>query len=1171
MKLTRIDIHGFKSFYRKTVIVFDRGITAIVGPNGCGKSNIVDAIKWVMGEQGARNLRGNAMEDVIFAGTKQKGPLGFCEVKLTFEGTEHLPVSTRWPHGPTLCVERRLERGKGSDYFINRKRCRLSDIQEVLAGTGVGVGQGGRRAYAIIEQGQIDQVVSARADERRYLIEEAAGVTRYRQQRRVAERKLSQTDQNLQRVADIVSEVERQLRGLKRQAKKAERFRDYRAEATRIGIRQCGVDLRKLKADIDRSKAGLKTLVTASDTERVGLEALLSNGAALDMKRREAAERLSSAAQTLSTFEEDAKLTRERLAGAAREQGIVIEQIERAKTDLESGESQLSVLEAERQSVQVSVSSIETEVAEEKVALKLAQEEEKNASLMYLEARSELERCFRREAEQKHEVTMQQYRIRTGEERYKQALSRFEHLSNEQDLQPRINSESVALATLAEEKMKVDAAVERLERERASTHDWARAFNARHDNLKRDFQRVQSELMRAETRCQSLIQLQTGAEMWGKGVDLLLNRPGIIGPIIEQFSSDAKDQRGGLAALDRAAEALVVVNFEKAMAYVQEASREEVAVSLVLEQVEWSTDDSLKEHSLETCTLAHQELAQRLFSGIMIVDDLSDAPSCFDREPNLNVVVSRDGHSVSRAGVLRTWGKSVVDEVLGRKSKIEALKTEVDRLGSALSAIEGRLVQTEHAAQEGMKQNRLTNEAYGEARIAAGEIKGRHRQAVESLERINAYAKRIEREHAEIKRVLESSQSDVELARAAFELAAQNLSDFSEEIALATEGRRFAEEAKDKLVMSTQSRRARVVGLDERLSSLKSTLSRLTRQEAEVTVRRTRFDEMSKSSSSRLDALRQRVGEDEKRLKSAEHSALDWAGKLSAFKSEHTKYEDELRLAQGKIEQRRSRIDHVRERKNTAALQVESGELRITALAERIRDRFNLSLQELAIQCVDVQEVGDEERARLRELEHLLEKLGDVNLSAIEEFEAISERHEFLIAQQADLVEAVSDLTEAMQRIDETSKALFIEAFERINELFQGLFPRLFKGGEGRLSLTNPDDLLTTGIEIHCQPPGKRLQSVDLMSGGEKAMCALALIFAVFRFRPSPFCLLDEVDAPLDDVNIGRFNEVVRALSGSSQVVLVTHNKRTMEIADSLYGVTMEESGVSKLVGVQLA
>ena len=829
------------------------------------------------------------------------------------------------------------------------------------------------------------------------------------------------------------------------------------------------------------------------------------------------------------------------------------------------------MLEAERQSVQESVTSIEVAIAQERAELEVAQREEKLASHRYLDARSELERCFRKEAEQKHEVTMQQYRIRTGEERRRQALSRFEHLSSEQDLKPRIEQESAGLVVLDREKSLAEAAVDRLDRERRITHDWARAFNARQDELKRKFQKVQSELMRAETRCQSLIQLQTGAEMWGKGVELLLGRPDVVGPLIDQFTSETRDQRGGIAALDRAAEALVVSHFDRAIEYVEEASQAQVAVSMVLEQVEWSTDPTGNADGLESCALANSDLTRRLFQGIRIVEHLNEAPSVFDSNPHLNVIVTREGHALSRSGLLRTWGKSVVDEVLGRKLEIQSLHDDVGVLKITLCDIESSLEQTQSAARDAMKLNQLKSEAYGESRLSFGEIKGRYRQASESLERIQAYAQRIERERVEIKNVLESSDKEIETARKAFEEASQNLSDFSEEIALATEGRRVAEEAKDRLVMSTQSRRARVVGLDERLSSLNSTLSRLTRQEAEVTVRRTRFDEVSKSSSSRLDALRLRVREDEARLQIAESSALDWAGRLSAVKSEHTKYEDDLGRVKSKTDHLRNRIDDVRERKNQAALQVESAELRVTALADRVRDRFNLSLEELALRCMDVKEVGDTERMRLRELEHLLEKLGDVNLSAIEEFEAISERHEFLIAQQTDLVEAVSDLTEAMQRIDETSKVLFIEAFERINELFEGLFPRLFQGGEGRLSLTNPDDLLTTGIEIHCQPPGKRLQSVDLMSGGEKAMCALALIFAVFRFRPSPFCLLDEVDAPLDDVNIGRFNEVVRALSGSSQVVLVTHNKRTMEIADSLYGVTMEESGVSKLVGVQLA
>jgi chromosome segregation protein len=460
------------------------------------------------------------------------------------------------------------------------------------------------------------------------------------------------------------------------------------------------------------------------------------------MKRREAADRVSIATQTLNQFEEEAKLTRERLSGSAREQGIVVEQIERAKTDLESGESQLSVLEAERESVQASVTSIETAITTERIELARAQEEEKTASHAYLEARSELERCFRREAEQKHEVTMQQYRIRTGEERRSQAANRFEHLSTEQDLKPRIENESDALSLLIREKEEADLAVQRLERERSDSHDWARAFNAKRDVLKRESQQAQGDLMRAETRCQSLIQLQTGAEMWGKGVELLMGQDDVVGPLIEQFESTSKDQRGGLAALDRAAEALLVTHFDRAIEYVDQASQAKVAVSLVLEQLPWNAlphqaEDVLQ---LDTCTLTDKNLAGRLLVGIRIADDLSDAPSLFNADPWLRTIVTREGHSLSRRGLLRTWGKSVVDEVLGRKSEIESLQKEVNDLTQHLSALDARLSQTEAAARNAMDFNQTRNDAYAEARLASGEIKGRHRQAAESLERIKAYA-----------------------------------------------------------------------------------------------------------------------------------------------------------------------------------------------------------------------------------------------------------------------------------------------------------------------------------------------------------------------------------------------------------------------------------------------
>ena len=392
------------------------------------------------------------------------------------------------------------------------------------------------------------------------------------------------------------------------------------------------------------------------------------------MKRRLCAEQLGQATRTLNQFEEDAKLARERLAGYAREQGVVLEQIERAKLDMESGENQLSVLEAERQSVQDSVQSIEAEVLREKASLDIAVAEEKQASLAYLDARSELEKCFRREAEQKHEVTMQQYRIRSGEERKRQAEERFERLSQEQDLTPRIKDETSVLHELAQSLDEARSRVERLEIQRQSSHDWARAFNAGHDRMKREFEEARAEMLRTEARCDSLIQLQAGAEMWGRGTKLLLARPEVVEPLIDQFSSDEAERRSGIAVLDRAAEPLVVKDFEQAIRCVNEVTSEQVAVSLVLEELGWAAPSAALNETLGSCQLTNELIMGRLFSGACLVRELGEAPGVFDANGSVDLVVTREGHAVTRSGVIRTWGKSVIDEVLEQKSEIERLK-----------------------------------------------------------------------------------------------------------------------------------------------------------------------------------------------------------------------------------------------------------------------------------------------------------------------------------------------------------------------------------------------------------------------------------------------------------------------------------------------------------------
>ena len=402
MKLKRLDIHGFKSFYHRTTVVFDDGITAIVGPNGCGKSNIVDALKWVMGEQGAKALRGSAMEDVIFNGSGQRGPMGMCEVGLTFRNDDGSPVPQRWAEVTDIAIQRRLERSKGSDYSVNRQRCRLADVQDLLSGTGIASGPGGRRAYAIIEQGQISRVVSAKADERRMLIEEAAGISRYRQRRHIAERKMLSTEQNLERVEDILAEIERQMRSLKRQAKKAERFREYRDEARQIALTIAVIEHSDLVAERARKTDGYNALLDSEKDAVIKVKTSEGSRLAAQTREREAALKVDEYANRLRRIEETVLITRERISSYAREKDMLHAQLDQAKKDLAAGEGRRSELEVEREETAARCTELEELNASLSQDVEKRVTEHKAAVQMLFGARATLEGVQRREAQEIH-------------------------------------------------------------------------------------------------------------------------------------------------------------------------------------------------------------------------------------------------------------------------------------------------------------------------------------------------------------------------------------------------------------------------------------------------------------------------------------------------------------------------------------------------------------------------------------------------------------------------------------------------------------------------------------------------------------------------------------------------------------------------------------------------
>ncbi|MEE2789371.1 MAG: AAA family ATPase, partial [Myxococcota bacterium] len=439
MKLKRLDIHGFKSFYHRTTVLFDDGITAIVGPNGCGKSNIVDAIKWVMGEQGPKNLRGAAMEDVIFGGTGTRGPMGMCEVRLTFENDVEKVVGDVRLDAGQIELERRLERTKGSDYFINRRRVRLSDIQDLLAGTGVGAGPGGRRAYAIIEQGQIERIVGAKADERRMFIEEAAGVTRYRQRRKIAERRMEETRLNLARVDDIIQEIERQMRSLRRQAKKAERFKTYRDEAHQIAVRA----LAEACQQFEEEKAALRTQLEARNQLHadaiVAVQASETRQSVAQLELKKCADKVAVVADALRTSEETAMLARERIAGHERERASLGSQLEQAHLDLERGEGRRVEIELEQSETAQRLAELESQSQHQSGEVRRAEQVKKEAVMTLLSARSKVERLMREESEEFQAMAQARARVdvalrrqrELGEE-IERALARNERIQVEE-------------------------------------------------------------------------------------------------------------------------------------------------------------------------------------------------------------------------------------------------------------------------------------------------------------------------------------------------------------------------------------------------------------------------------------------------------------------------------------------------------------------------------------------------------------------------------------------------------------------------------------------------------------------------------------------------------------------------------------------------------------------
>ncbi|MEW5741235.1 MAG: chromosome segregation protein SMC [Myxococcota bacterium] len=1184
MRIKRLDITGFKSFMDRTVFGFDDGITGVVGPNGCGKSNVVDAIRWSMGEQSAKNLRGRGMEDVIFNGSETHAPLSMAEVTLTFSVDPGDVLPETLAGLPEVSVTRRLFRSGESEYQINKTTCRLLDITELFLGTGVGT-----KAYSIIEQGRVGQIVSARPEDRRTFIEEAAGVTKYKSRRRAAERKLEYTQQNLLRVNDIVAELGKRLDSLERQAKKAEKYKRLKAEMRDIELHASSHRWLELLA---KKKVLDDQLSHLSQDERDALdrvkameadigarrEALEADAQALDALSAEVyalESQVQLDAQNVKHWQEDLSATTQRVEAASHELAEVIER--KAQAEREKAEG---LAELERMGVASKEDEVTLEVREEElrrttellgdVTRRLEAERKELVDVAARVANHE----SRLSALQQRRAELEQRQARLGGELQVLQAEEAQLESARREVLERVEQHRQATAELLQRRGEEEASLDRL-REAFSENEVMVIA-------------LREELGDKRSRLTTLEEIQRNYEGFDRGVRAVMLKAGsepkalgVFGLVSDVVTAPPEYEKAIEAALGERLQHVIVESPERGWELVEylKGLAEGRSTFLPVPRDPVEPLPALESPDVLAMALSQVQVADevvrplvaQLLSGVALVADADTAKRLTAAHPAYTFV-TRDGEVARPAGVI-TGGvlEGPAVGALQKKREITELQQEVTRVEERYNELITRHyeLQKQMGHTEGVLKG-LEKHRHAEELSLAGHEKDLH-QAGSSLVKLRERIAGLAAERDSVTGSLASVDFEVESAKGEL-LHGQTDRELREDRVRLLGGELESLKLRaETLSGEVTSLKVKVASVSERGEAARQRVDVLSQAVDELTERAGRLAMARDEGSAHAATLSTRISETDAERAGRQDKLQAMRGELDTRKSAHAEAQGRVREEEGTLKALREKLDELTQGLSTMTLEERELTIELEHLTESVTERHGVSIMDAVHQYHHAPLLTADAQEKLKELRAQVERMGEVNVTAIEEHHEIQERHAFLSQQQADLESSLAQLKEAIAKIDETSRVRFKETFDIVNDKFQQVFPRLFGGGRASLMLVQGAPGEEPGVEILAQPPGKKLQSVSLFSGGEKALTAVAMIFAIFLIKPTPFCLLDEVDAPLDEGNVGRYNEMVREMSKNSQFILITHNKRTMEVADTLYGVTMEEPGVSKLVTVKLS
>jgi chromosome segregation protein len=1183
MRLHSILAHGFKSFADRAEFTIFPGVTCIVGPNGCGKSNVADAIRWALGEQSPKLLRGHKMEDVIFHGTASRKSFGMAEVTLVFANDGGIGVP--WSE---VAVARRLYRTGESEYLLNGHGCRLRDIQDLFAGTGVNP-----KAYALMDQERLNHVLTAKPWERRVFIEEAAGIARYKQQRAETRGKLEATRQNLQRVRDVMEEVRRQLGSIERQARKARQYKTLHQDKQSLDLALLAADFEALGAEHERLTREMALFRRTETETQAGIAGLTARRALHATGVQDLEFRLADLRQAVQKTQTEA----ERLLERREQMGLQI-------ADLDEEEARLG---AEMRTLGERRVALEAERADKLGAIDAERERQTafGASLQELEGRLAACRAAladrRRQFEALRLAQMQVAGARAeltragGElrERGAQLERRAERLGDELAVARREAEElaaqrvrllaahrqtGVQLSLLTGELAELEAERTRGEARRVQQHE--------------ALAELRVTLAARESAREALARLEREREGYGAGVRALFSEgagaelTGIVGTVADLLEVPPGLETAVEAVLGDRLQWVVVERFDQARAALSYLGREGAGAATLLPIETLPVPANLPEDSQDVSWArrliggSRPELVNHLLGRVGLVSHLDQAESLWRRNGVVATYVTESGEVLAPTGRLsggrRDSERQGNDQsILGRKRAIRDLDDELGGLrrdveGAAfeLAGIEaeiGRLT----ARHDGLRSSYREHETARLTGLKDVEAVGREEERVRRhLETLAAETAQIEAEREETRGHLDELEGSLAAARE----TEQRLDREATDLGIELDGSRGIEAS---LVADATACRVDLAGVSERVDALGRDIDRLGElgrdfamqleqagvRRAQVTERRAELNQ----ERERTDAQAREAGVERDRREA----------ELAVVAEAHRDRVSQIESIDGELREAQQKAAGLVREIHEFELRETEGRVRREELFQEARRRHAVESPEALAAAHDPGRDLVQIRVRHEELTSKIEAMGLVNLVADEEYRELEERLDFLRTQHDDVVASIRDLEKALRGMTRTAQERFHEAFEDINRHFGSIFSRLFEGGRAELRMVPPeegaDDPLELGVELMAQPRGKRLQAVTLMSGGEKALTGLALLFAIFYHRPSPFCVLDEVDAPLDDANIHRFLRVLRELTSQTQFIVITHNRKTMDAADVLYGVTMEEPGLSRLVSVRLS